>query len=223
MPASEPASMVTVLLERLRGAVGHDPGRAPAPGRGSRRRRSGRRTPRAGSGRSRRWRPRCGGRSSRPRARISSRSRPLARNQAGTAVNGRTTAGGRRPRPGRTPRRRARRAGSTGESAPPWKSSVIRVTLASTSATSSDRGGRLRVEPVDARQRALPAARARISRPSEPPGAPRRAPAGAPRTPRRTCRRRTRRGRAGPRRRAPACRSRGGAARRGRAAARRRR
>ena len=155
-------------------------------------------------------------------SRSSSARSPLLRNQAGTEVKGRTApAATASAGPNASPT--APRTGSSGELAPPETSRVMRVMLASTSATSSDRGGRLR-----ASSRSSP--RQRRSRPSCPPkaptrtaGGPRRGPAGGLRTPRRTCRRRRPPRTADPPRRAPASRSRAAAARRARGASRRHR
>ena len=156
------------------------------------------------------------------RSRTWSARSPLLRNHVGTAVKGRTAAATPASAgPNASPT--ARRAGSTGELLPPETSRVMSVTLARTSATSSERGARLRDS-----SRSSPVQRR--SRPSCPPKAPIRSasgprpgPAGAPRTPRRTCRRRRRPRTAGPLRRGRACRSRAAAARRARAASRLRR
>jgi hypothetical protein len=75
------------------------------------------------------------------RALSSARSESCERNQSGMAAIGRSTAAvpdSSGPKTSPT----ARRTGSTGESSPPWESSVIRETLASTRATSSARDGR---------------------------------------------------------------------------------
>ena len=81
----------------------------------------------------------------------------MLRNQAGTAVKGRTAAAtpaSAGPKASPT----ARRAGSSGELPPPETSSVISVTLASTSATSSERGGTVaRLELVEPGPASLPA------------------------------------------------------------------
>ena len=221
-PASEPASMVTVKLcdwrdptATTRAGTRADPRSSAAvvsPSYCSRRLRS---KPASSTwplssallaSRSRTW---------------SARS-PLLRNHVGTAVKGRTAAAtpvSAGPKASPT----ARRAGSSGELPPPDTSSVMSVTLASTRATSNERGGRLRDSSLSSPVQ-------RRSRPSCPPKAPirsasdrRRGPAGAPRTPRRTSRRRRPPMTAGPPRGGRACRSRAAAARRGRAASRRHR